>query len=291
MTDPELFRQLASYTLWFFAFSFAGWIWEVLVGLVQHGHFVNRGFLYGPVLPIYGVGSIAAIVVLGPVGSALTGPIGVLVQFVTGAVFAGILEYATSWAMEQLFHARWWDYSHNRFNLNGRVCLAGMVIFGTMMVLVERLVHPVLQWITAPLSTIALLCTAAVAATVFLVDLATSVAHMRRFATRLEMIQARLAEAAGNARIAASETRAAAVEQVRGIREAASEQVREVKDAARDLVTDARAAMGEAYDTLAEEVRASRISYLERRAANNPEFAPTRNGEALEWLRELLARR
>lgn len=84
---------------------------------------VNRGFLNGPLCPIYGTGAILGVAILGNVHNPI-------IIFLISMVGATILEYTTSWVMEQLFHARWWDYSNFRFNLQGRVCLLGALIFG-----------------------------------------------------------------------------------------------------------------------------------------------------------------
>lgn len=95
--------EIEMYVLLFFACSFLGWCMEVTCKLVQFGRFINRGFLLGPLCPIYG----------------------------TGAVL-----------MEKLFHARWWDYSQKRFNINGRVCASNLLAFGVMGVFVVKVLKP-----------------------------------------------------------------------------------------------------------------------------------------------------
>ena len=95
---------------------------SILVSILERRP-VNRGFLNGPLCPIYGAGAVGAVVVLGQVHNPL-------VVFLLSMVGASILEYVTSWVMEALFHARWWDYSDYKFNLNGRICLLGAFVFG-----------------------------------------------------------------------------------------------------------------------------------------------------------------
>ena len=119
-------RMVAS----FFAYSFAGWLFEVIISLFQHHRFVDRGFSFGPVCPIYGVGALLAVLFL----SHLTDP---LVQFVVGFFAAGVLEFSTSWVMERMFHARWWDYSNIPLNINGRICVPGLLLFSTLMLCVN----------------------------------------------------------------------------------------------------------------------------------------------------------
>lgn len=88
---------------------------EVVCKLIQFRRFINRGFLIGPYCPIYGFGS----VLIGLLLSRYAGE--PLVVFILAMVVCGTLEYVTSYLMEKLFHARWWDYSDKRFNLNGRI--------------------------------------------------------------------------------------------------------------------------------------------------------------------------
>ena len=109
--------------LWFLFYSFCGWVYESILVSILERRPVNRGFLNGPLCPIYGAGAVGAVVVLGQVHNPL-------VVFLLSMVGASILEYVTSWVMEALFHARWWDYSDYKFNLNGRICLLGAFVFG-----------------------------------------------------------------------------------------------------------------------------------------------------------------
>ena len=112
---------LEHYFLWFLFYSFVGWMYESILVSCQQHRLVNRGFLNGPLCPIYGTGAILGVAILGNVHNPI-------IIFLISMVGATILEYTTSCVMEQLFHARWWDYSNFRFNLQGRVCLLGKSI-------------------------------------------------------------------------------------------------------------------------------------------------------------------
>ena len=125
--------------LWFMIYSFIGWVYESILCSVLEKKVINRGFLNGPVCPIYGAGAVLVLLVLTPLRNQP------LILFLVSAVLTTTLEYITSWAMEKLFHARWWDYSKHRVNIHGRVCLIGFVAFGAMAVLVVKYVHP---WIS-----------------------------------------------------------------------------------------------------------------------------------------------
>jgi len=127
--------------LLFFAMSFIGWVMEVSCKWFEFGRFVNRGFLIGPYCPIYGVGSALIILLLECYAASP------LLVFVLTMVICGTLEYLTSYGMEKLFHARWWDYSHKRFNINGRVCAGTLIPFGLLGLLLIYGIKPVLyRW-------------------------------------------------------------------------------------------------------------------------------------------------
>ncbi|MCR4675604.1 MAG: hypothetical protein K5634_00030 [Sphaerochaetaceae bacterium] len=128
----------------FFIYSFAGWCIEVIGKLFQYHRFINRGFLLGPWIPIYGAGCL-----LITVSNQALANLSYMNQSY-GSVFAvsfllcGVLEYLTSFFMEKLFHARWWDYSQRPMNLNGRVWIGNLVLFGVAGVLVVKLLNPVI---------------------------------------------------------------------------------------------------------------------------------------------------
>ena len=110
--------------LLFFAFAFIGYLWEVLLHLFSDGTFVNRGSLYGPWLPIYGGGGVLTLVLLNKYRDNPT------FVFFVSVVMCGIVEYFSSLFMEIAFNMRWWDYTGYFFNINGRVCLEGLLFFG-----------------------------------------------------------------------------------------------------------------------------------------------------------------
>ncbi len=126
---------------WFVIFSFFGWVWETTLVSVRSRKFVNRGFVMGPVCTIYGAGAVSVYLILLPFG----GNYGAI--FTVGMIVATILEYVTSAAMEKLFHAKWWDYSHHKFNLKGRICLGVSIGWGFMSLALFVLLMPAANWI------------------------------------------------------------------------------------------------------------------------------------------------
>ncbi len=110
----------------FFIYSITGWTIEVVGGIIQNKKFVNRGFMIGPYCPIYGVGGVLITLFLQDyVGNPF-------ILFCVAIVICGVLEYLTSYIMEKVFKARWWDYSKKKFNINGRVCLETIIPFGLL---------------------------------------------------------------------------------------------------------------------------------------------------------------
>lgn len=125
--------SLVDMTLYFFIYSFCGWLMETVLCSIREHRFINRGFLNGPLCPIYGCGILLILTFLLPVRDSIPrAEAAVPVIFLAGAVLASAVEYFTSWAMEKLFHARWWDYSKHRFNLNGRICLSISAAWGLL---------------------------------------------------------------------------------------------------------------------------------------------------------------
>jgi uncharacterized membrane protein len=123
---------------WFVIYSFIGWIYETMYCSLVVGHYVNRGFLYGPLIPIYGLCIVSAIILL------YDKRINKIALFALCAFIASAFEYITSLWMEVVFNKRWWDYSNEMFNINGRVCLGAALVFGFFGVIILRYLHPAL---------------------------------------------------------------------------------------------------------------------------------------------------
>lgn len=120
----------------FYIYCFFGWIFESTYVSVKKGHFVNRGFLRLPMLPIYGTGAVMMLWVSLPVRDSL------LLVYTSGAIAATILEYVTGWGMERLFKVKYWDYSNQRFQVNGYICLSSTIAWGFLTVLLTEILHP-----------------------------------------------------------------------------------------------------------------------------------------------------
>ena len=126
---------LPQWVLFFFIYSFIGWVWGSCYVSVRKRRWVNRGFMHGPMLPLYGSGAIVVLV------STIGVRENAALIFLLGMMAATVLEYFTGAAMERLFHVRYWDYSNQKLNLHGYICVTSSLCWGFFSVLLVRVVH------------------------------------------------------------------------------------------------------------------------------------------------------
>ena len=122
--------------LYFFIYSVIGWCAEMLYCRLYDGKWSDRGFLYGPYCPIYGFGGLIVLIFLEPVAN------NEILVFLLAMILTSILEYITSFLMEKIFDAKWWDYSDRPLNINGRVCLLNSTLFGLLGLIITYIIHP-----------------------------------------------------------------------------------------------------------------------------------------------------
>lgn len=122
--------------LLFFVYSFCGWCVEVIYVALTCGDVENRGFLNGPICPIYGFGMIGVLSALLPVKNNW------ILLFIGGAVICSIVEFVGGFALDKIFHMRWWDYSDRPLNLCGYVCLLYSIMWGMAVLLSVKFIHP-----------------------------------------------------------------------------------------------------------------------------------------------------
>ena len=128
-----------NYLISFFIYCFIGWVWECILVSTREKKFINRGFLYGPWLPIYGFGALLILF------TTYKWTHSFIQVFILGMMSATILEYITGSVMEMMFHVRYWDYSKEKYNLNGHICLTSSIAWGITSLLLVYLVHPPLM--------------------------------------------------------------------------------------------------------------------------------------------------
>jgi uncharacterized membrane protein len=122
--------------IYFLIYCFIGWICEEIYCSVSAKKIVNRGFLHGPYLPIYGFGAMTVLFLLDPFIN------NILLLFVAGMIATSMIEYLGSFFLEKIFHIKLWDYSKNFLNINGRVCLLNSTLFGLLSLLMVYIIHP-----------------------------------------------------------------------------------------------------------------------------------------------------
>ena len=130
--------MLYKYIFLFFIYAFIGWIIEIILTIVMDHKLINRGFLIGPYLPIYGFGCVFLVLVLDKLKDNL------LLLFIVTFITCSLIEYITSYVLEKIFKLRWWDYKQYKFNLNGRICLETMLPFSIGGVLAIKYITPYL---------------------------------------------------------------------------------------------------------------------------------------------------
>lgn len=131
--------QLYYWILYFFVYGVLGWCTEVAYAAVKEGKFVNRGFLNGPICPVYGIGVGVVVQFLMPLRGQF------IILYIASTILVTIIEGLTGFILDKLFHHRWWDYSNVPLNIGGYVCLLFSLIWGVACVFIVQIVHPVIH--------------------------------------------------------------------------------------------------------------------------------------------------
>ena len=134
--QPKKLNKIQTYTLYFFLFSFFGWLMETIYSFIVLGHFTNRGFLYGPLCPIYGYGGLILIIFLAKYKNSP------LKLFTYSVIIFSIFEYLVSYVLEVLFHSFWWDYTNDFLNLNGRISIFYSLAWGIISIVFIGYLYP-----------------------------------------------------------------------------------------------------------------------------------------------------
>lgn len=176
-------NEIYYYFLLFLIYSFIGWLIEVIGKLIEKHKFINRGFLIGPICPIYGHGCILMILTL---SRYKDNP---LTLFIYAIFICSLLEYFTSYFMEKIFKARWWDYSTKRFNLNGRICAETMIPFGILGTIVICVINPIFEYLLNLFNFETIKITAIVLFIIYIIDYTISLTIMFGFKGTLKTVE------------------------------------------------------------------------------------------------------
>lgn len=170
-------------TLYFFVYGFLGWCTEVIFAAFKQHRFVNRGFLNGPICPIYGVGVTLVIACLEAFQSNL------LLLYISSVILVTVLEGVTGWAMDKLFHNKWWDYSKLPFNIGGYVCLLFSLIWGVACVFIVYFVHPLIHQVLSLIPHTAGIALIAILGIALLSDMIVTTSAIVKFNQYLEVLK------------------------------------------------------------------------------------------------------
>lgn len=169
--------------LYFFVYGFLGWCTEVIFAAFKQHRFVNRGFLNGPICPIYGVGVTLVIACLEAFQSNL------LLLYISSVILVTVLEGVTGWAMDKLFHNKWWDYSKLPFNIGGYVCLLFSLIWGVACVFIVYFVHPLIHQVLSLIPHTAGIALIAILGIALLSDMIVTTSAIVKFNQYLELLK------------------------------------------------------------------------------------------------------
>ena len=253
--------MLYDYSAWqwlliFYLYCFLGWCFESTVVSVQQRHFVNRGFLRGPMLPIYGFGATILLHVSLPLYNR---PVAL---FLASMAAATVFEYAVGVIMEKLFKVKYWDYSEHRFQFQGRICLQSSLCWGFLGLILARVIHPPVEWIVAGLPFVLLIVVDILFTAAFAGDVAVSVRTALDLAKLLEELDELRAQGA-QLRQELSESALVRLTNLSYRVDEARGEFAERMDDAREKLGDMRESAGDAYDQLAEtaKVQLTNLSY------------------------------
>jgi len=190
---------ISKYFVLFIFYSFLGWVWESVYCTLTRKHFLSRGFLFGPICPIYGFGALG-VQILFVHGSAavFTGLEGWQIFLICMALSA-VLEYVVSWYLETRFHARWWDYSSLPLNLNGRICLPISMCFGAAGVILAKYAIPAIVGSVGHIPDIAYEILALVLMGILGADFALTEASLTSLVQKIENLEAEFTDRANTA--------------------------------------------------------------------------------------------
>ena len=196
MTQTEAFEFVVRTLYWFFLYGCIGWGVEVVYAAIKEHKLVNRGFLCGPICPIYGCGMVVlnwTVALLAPAGEGKN--VSAVAVFFVGMVLTTAIELVGGWALFKIYHIRWWDYSNMKFNIGGYICPQFSLLWGLGSVLMIKVVHPLLARGSNPMPFKAMLILDIVLFIFFVVDVIVSTAAaigLNKYLREIDELRARL---------------------------------------------------------------------------------------------------
>ena len=195
MTQTEIFSFVVQTLYWFFLYGCIGWGVEVVYAAVKTHKLVNRGFLCGPICPIYGFGMVGLIYSVSLIPMPDSGSMSAVAIFFIGMILTTAIELVGGWALFKIYHIRWWDYSNMKFNLGGYICPQFSLLWGLGSVLMIKVVHPLLARGSSPMPFNIMLIVDVVLLVLFVVDVAASTAAaigLNKYLREIDELRAKL---------------------------------------------------------------------------------------------------
>ena len=168
---------------YFIIYSFLGWVMESIVRSISEKKLINTGFLKGPICPIYGIGAIILFLFLDRFENK---PI---MLFFISVILLTLWEYLVGVLLEKIFHTKYWDYSNQKFNFQGRICLTNSTCWGILGVVFIKYIHPFIQQVVSKVNTNLLYYIISIMTIVFLVDMIVTVIKTKNIKVTLEKIE------------------------------------------------------------------------------------------------------
>ena len=263
----------------FYIYCFFGWIFESTYVSLKQRHFINRGFLRLPMLPLYGTGAVMMLWVSLPVKDNL------LLVYCSGVVAATLLEYVTGYVMERLFKVRYWDYSSQKFNLHGYICLTSSIAWGFLTILMTEVIHRPIERFVLNLPPSLEWCLLGIVSGCFVMDTIQSTREALSLAKTLESV-AKLRADLEEMQVQLALLKAETEQNIENAKEELRASVAESVEAHKEMVSARREALEEAVAAHREELAEAVEAHKEAVAARRKELS-----EAVEAHKEAVATR
>ena len=254
----------------FYIYCFAGWIFESTYVSIRTGRFVNRGFLRLPMLPLYGTGAVMMLWVSLPVQDHM------ILVYLSGVLAATALEYVTGWAMERLFKVKYWDYSNQKYNLNGYICLTSSIAWGFLTILLTEVLHPPVERLLFRLPVPLAVGGVCFITVIFLYDTVQSVRDALALGRALEAMT-RLKAELDDVQVQLALLKAETVQRMADYREETADRMMQLRDETAERVAQLRDGTAERMEQMKDET-AVRMAQLHDETAER--MAQLRDGTA-----------
>lgn len=270
----------------FYIYCFFGWIFEsTYVSLKKH-HFVNRGFLRLPMLPLYGTGAVMMLWVSLPVKNNL------FLVYCSGVVAATLLEYVTGYVMERLFKVRYWDYSNQKFNIHGYICLTSSIAWGFLTILMTEVIHKPIEHLVLNLPPVLEWCLLGAVSGCFVMDTIQSTKEALGLAKALESV-AKLRADLEDMQVQLALLKAETMQNVENAKEELLDAVAENVENSRQLAVARKEMLATAAEIHREAIAARKEEFVEAVEAHKEAVAARKEelAEAMELHKETVAAR